>query len=67
MRDRNEALDVRCYARAAAAVCGIDRYTNAHWQEFENRLNAQRQAAPPRRERPMRFKMDGRSDDWFRE
>jgi len=26
-RDRNESLDCRCYARAMASVCGIDRMT----------------------------------------
>jgi phage terminase large subunit GpA-like protein len=28
MRDRNEAIDVRAYARAAAAVCGMDGSTS---------------------------------------
>jgi phage terminase large subunit GpA-like protein len=31
-RDRNEALDCRNYARAAAAVYGMDRFMDAHWQ-----------------------------------
>ena len=29
-RERNEALDCRVYARAAAAVCGIDRRAHPH-------------------------------------
>lgn len=32
---RNERLDCRVYARAAAAVCGIDRYTEKYWQELQ--------------------------------
>jgi phage terminase large subunit GpA-like protein len=41
MRDRNEALDCRVYARAAAARVGIDRFQERHWVEWERR------AAPP--------------------
>jgi len=32
VRDRNEALDTRVYARAAAAVFGIDRFTKEKWK-----------------------------------
>lgn len=32
-RDRNEALDCRCYARAAAILCGMDRITPEQWGE----------------------------------
>jgi phage terminase large subunit GpA-like protein len=34
MRDRNEALDCRVYARAAAARVGIDRFQERHWVEW---------------------------------
>lgn len=34
-RDRNEALDTRNYARAAASVFGIDRANEAQWQQLE--------------------------------
>jgi phage terminase large subunit GpA-like protein len=37
-RDRNEALDCRSYARAAAAVYGMDRFTELSWQTLEGRL-----------------------------
>jgi phage terminase large subunit GpA-like protein len=37
-RDRNDALDARCYARAAAAVAGMDRFTDETWQTLEHRL-----------------------------
>jgi phage terminase large subunit GpA-like protein len=31
MRERNEALDCRIYARAAAIAIGIDRWSEAKW------------------------------------
>jgi phage terminase large subunit GpA-like protein len=34
-RDRNEALDCRVYAIAAAVIYGIDRFNDRRWQEFE--------------------------------
>jgi len=34
-RDRNEALDCRVYARAAAAVYGIDRFVESTWMSLE--------------------------------
>ncbi|WP_373504669.1 phage terminase large subunit family protein [Aestuariivirga sp.] len=38
LRERNEALDVRVYARAAAWIAGADRWSEAHWQELERQL-----------------------------
>ena len=32
---RNEPLDCRVYARAAAAVLGIDRFKDEHWDQLE--------------------------------
>jgi phage terminase large subunit GpA-like protein len=32
---RNEALDARVYARAAASIYGIDRFVERHWRELE--------------------------------
>lgn len=48
MRDRNEALDCRIYARAAAAVCGIDRFSEHHWLQLEEQAGivAPKQTAP---------------------
>lgn len=40
--ERNEALDTRVYNRAAAFVFGIDRFTEAHWEQLENALEMQR-------------------------
>jgi phage terminase large subunit GpA-like protein len=33
VRERNEALDCYVYARAAAAILGLDRMTERHWQQ----------------------------------
>ena len=35
MRERNEALDCRVYARAAAWVLGADRWDEATWRRLE--------------------------------
>lgn len=43
-RDRNEALDCRVYARAAAAAIGMDRMTESDWDELEGRSNAPKRA-----------------------
>jgi phage terminase large subunit GpA-like protein len=32
MRERNEALDCRIYARAAAIAIGVDRWSKARWE-----------------------------------
>ena len=36
MRERNEALDCRVYARAAAWIHGADRWDEATWRSLEN-------------------------------
>jgi phage terminase large subunit GpA-like protein len=38
MRERNEALDCRVYARAAASRIGLDRYQEKNWRAIEERL-----------------------------
>lgn len=46
--ERNEALDMRVYARAAAFVFGIDRFDESHWQQLENALaDAEEQSQKP--------------------
>lgn len=55
--ERNEALDCRIYARAAAAVAGIDRFDAARWAELEAQLGGT--SAPPKRQKK-------RSDKWRR-
>ena len=40
MRERNEALDCRVYARAAARILGADRWQEKVWQELERQFPA---------------------------
>ena len=49
LRERNEALDTRVYARAAAWIAGADRWSEAHWQELERQLavDTERLASAP--------------------
>jgi len=42
MRERNEALDCRVYARAAAGRVGIDRFQEKHWAALERRVGRPR-------------------------
>ena len=47
MRDRNEALDCRVYARGAAWLMGIDRWDERRWEQLDEQINAGRKDAPP--------------------
>ncbi len=47
LRDRNEALDCRNYARAAAARQGLDRITDAAWADLETALGVECLPAAP--------------------
>ena len=38
MRERNEALDCRVYARAAAWLLGVDRWDDSRWINFERQI-----------------------------
>jgi len=38
LRERNEVLDCRVYARAAAWIAGADRWSDAKWQDLEEQL-----------------------------
>jgi phage terminase large subunit GpA-like protein len=46
LRERNEALDCRVYARAVAWIVGIDRWTERKWQELERQLGIEAEAKP---------------------
>lgn len=37
-RERNESLDCRCYARAAASIIGMDRFKPEHWEKMKLNL-----------------------------
>ena len=41
-RERNEALDCYVYARAAAAMAGLDRFEERHWRQLEEQLERRR-------------------------
>jgi phage terminase large subunit GpA-like protein len=40
LRERNEALDCRVYARAAAWIAGADRWTEAMWRNLEQQVRS---------------------------
>jgi phage terminase large subunit GpA-like protein len=40
LRERNEALDCRVYARAAAWIAGADRWTEAMWRDLERQVGS---------------------------
>jgi phage terminase large subunit GpA-like protein len=40
LRERNEALDCRVYARAAAWIAGADRWSEARWADLEAQLGS---------------------------
>jgi phage terminase large subunit GpA-like protein len=43
---RNEPLDLAVLCRAAAAVCGIDRFSDEDWAELEGTISADAPRAP---------------------
>jgi phage terminase large subunit GpA-like protein len=43
LRERNEALDMRVYARAAAWIAGADRWPEARWADLEAQLGVAKQ------------------------
>ena len=47
LRERNEALDCRVYARAAAWIAGLDRWTERKWRELEKQLGIEAETTTP--------------------
>jgi len=76
MRERNEALDCRVYARAAAWLMGIDRWGEPRWSDLEGQqdigeADAPTAGEPARRitqkpEKPAPEGRFGRRKNWFR-
>jgi phage terminase large subunit GpA-like protein len=67
-RDRNEALDCRVYARAAAWLMGIDRWDVRRWEALEEQVNNGRApSAPPAGvpSRPAPTQQPRRASDWM--
>ncbi len=56
LRERNEALDCRVYARAAAWILGADRWSDARWEELAAQFADSSDAQTPKAAtaRPMR-------------
>ena len=61
IRERNEALDCRVYARAAAAVVGIERMEEEDWARIERALRA----AQGPRERAVRSRRRATGNEWL--
>ncbi|OFZ55005.1 MAG: phage tail protein [Bdellovibrionales bacterium RIFOXYC1_FULL_54_43] len=51
-RDRNEALDARVYSRAAAAAVGLDRFSEAQWDELSDEIGRVESAEQDQPEEP---------------
>lgn len=47
MRERNEALDCRVYARAAAWILGADRWDEATWRSLESQAGVETKVVAP--------------------
>jgi phage terminase large subunit GpA-like protein len=67
LRERNEALDCRVYARAAAWITGADRWSDAQWDELERQIAPQSgdnggNTAPARTQRPVSRRRSVRSN-----
>ncbi len=54
IRDRNEALDCRIYARAAAIALGIDRWSDQKWQQIMELSNPEEKPKVTRRLKKIR-------------
>ena len=69
LRERNEALDCRVYARAAVWIAGIDRWSERKWQELEKQLGIEPTPPPAISPATGSARLDqhlpaGRSRDW---
>lgn len=49
IRDRNEALDCRIYARAASIALGIDRWQEAKWHSLSEKAESKKKSAKIRK------------------
>jgi phage terminase large subunit GpA-like protein len=67
LRERNEALDCRVYARAAAWIAGADRWTDEKWRDLEDQLGAAptTEDAAGRVNRPQAAPQGKRQSDWL--
>ena len=64
---RNEALDCRVYARAAAWIAGADRWPDEKWRDLEDQLGAAPTDTDPAGQinRPGQAPQGKRRSDWL--
>ena len=65
LRERNEALDCRVYARAAAWIAGADRWPDEKWRDLEDQLLAvvvRLERVQDRRKRPVELHVNDGAD-----
>jgi len=65
LRERNEALDARVYARAAAWIAGLDRWSEARWVEAEREVAVECAPAPRPTRAPRAEPPASTSDAWL--
>ena len=67
LRERNEALDCRVYARAAAWIAGADRWTDEKWRDLEDQLGVVDASADPAGQinRQTQTSQGKRQSDWL--
>ncbi|WP_339832761.1 phage terminase large subunit family protein [uncultured Parvibaculum sp.] len=67
LRERNEALDCRVYARAAAWIAGADRWPDEKWRDLEDQLGAAPADSDPAGQinRPGQAPQGKRRSDWL--
>ena len=68
IRERNEALDCRVYARAAAWLLGVDRWSDEKWKSLERQVREAAKASearPAGQVRPTAPKGEKRRSDWL--
>jgi phage terminase large subunit GpA-like protein len=64
LRERNEALDTRVYARAAAWIAGLDRWSEDRWAEAEREVSVEA-VQPPRSRRAAQSEQASSPDGWL--
>ena len=67
LRERNEALDCRVYARAAAWIAGADRWPDEKWRDLEDQLGVVDASADPAGQinRQAQTPQGKRQSDWL--
>lgn len=63
IRERNEALDRRIYARAAASYFGLDRFKPHHWLRMKNEI--EKKGAKTISKRPVPRQIKRRPSSWL--